>query len=231
MSWREKTMSGNVPPQVVFSQDNVAGAQPLWGIGARLADHARGPRRSPLAVQRGNRSGPPGPTKAVIVGQLLRNRGQQAGEHRAGLGCGPFGNHLRDPILVLGGPVDQGPQPGPVRRTLDPGIAEIGQAGADAIGWKLSSGSWWWLSCWAASATTTDSRSFWSRVAPASSCVWVWPDRERAKTLMPSFAATSPGCMTRHGMRSPKGEQALRAATVCGRWQAPRGDADQRDCH
>lgn len=129
MSWREKTMSGNVPPQVVFSQDNVAGAQPLWGIGARLADHARGPRRSPLAVQRGNRSGPPGPTKAVIVGQLLRNRGQQAGEHRAGLGCGPFGNHLRDPILVLGGPVDQGPQPGPVRRTLDPGIAEIGQAG------------------------------------------------------------------------------------------------------
>ena len=76
MSWPENMMSGNVPPQVVFSQDNVAGAQLRRGVGARLADHEGGPWRSPLLVQRGNRSGPRGPTKVVIVGQLLRYRGQ-----------------------------------------------------------------------------------------------------------------------------------------------------------
>ena len=78
ISWRENTMSGNVPPQVVTSQDNIAGAKLRRGVGARLGDHAGGPWWSPLLVQRRNRSGPPGPTQAVIVGQLLRNRGQQA---------------------------------------------------------------------------------------------------------------------------------------------------------
>ena len=40
MSLRENTMSGDAPPQVVFSQDNIAGAQLRRGVGTRLADHA-----------------------------------------------------------------------------------------------------------------------------------------------------------------------------------------------
>jgi len=136
MSLRENTMSGDAPPEVVFSRNNIAALAAPGS--ARLADHSRGPRRSRLLIQRGIRRGPAGPTKAVTVVSFsapeagrAASIGPARGAGRSAItsGSGPVVVAQQDvskvvPVLGLV-PSDRGgclrhqeaPKPGPLIRT------------------------------------------------------------------------------------------------------------------